>query len=73
MRVPRPSTSANAVEAAADRVMLLWSMIRLLSNDELAVIRVIVLKNLSEQQHLTEDELVIAGLKYLHQNVGLRK
>jgi hypothetical protein len=48
-------------------------MIRLLSDDELAALRFTVLRNLSEQQHLSEDELVIAGLKYLHQNVGLRK
>jgi hypothetical protein len=73
MRVPEPSTSANAVEAAADRVMHLWAMITLLSDDELAVLRVTVLEQLSKQQQLGEDNLVIAGLKYLHQSVGLKK
>jgi hypothetical protein len=73
MRVPRPPTSTNPVKAAADRVMRLWSMIRQRSDDELAVLRVTVLKQLSEQQHLTEDELVIVGLRYLHQNIGLKK
>jgi len=73
MRVPRPPSSTNPVEAAADRVMRLWSMIRLRSDDELAELRVSVLELLSEQQHLTEDELVVLGLKCLHQNIGLKK
>ena len=73
MRVPGPSTSVNAVEAAADRVMHLWSMITLLSGDELAVLRATVLEQLSRQHHLSENDLVIAGLKYLHQSVGRKK
>jgi hypothetical protein len=73
MRAPRPPTSANRVEAATDRVMQLWSMIRLRSDAKLAVLRVTVLQKLAEQQHLTEDKLVIVGLKSLHQNVGLKR
>lgn len=73
MRVSAPPTSASAVEAAADRAMHLWSMITLLSDDELAVLRTIVLDQLSRQHRLCEDDLVIAGLKYLHQSVGLKK
>ena len=53
--------------------MHLWSMIRALSDDELAVLRVAALEELSKQQHLSEDELVIVGLTYLHQDVGLKK
>jgi hypothetical protein len=53
--------------------MHLWSMITLLSDDELAVLRTIVLDQLSRQDRLCEDDLVIAGLKYLHQSVGLKK
>lgn len=53
--------------------MHLRSMIGLLSDDELAVPRVTVLEKLSKQQQLSEDALVIFGLKYLHQNVGLKK
>jgi hypothetical protein len=68
-----PPTSTNSVEAAADRVMRLWSMIRPRSDDELAALRVTVLEQLSEQRPLTEHELVIVGLKYLHQNIGLKK
>jgi hypothetical protein len=73
MNEPRPPGSANRVEAAADRVMRLWSMIRLRSDTELAALRVTVLQELAEQTHLTEDELVVVGLKYLHQHVGLKK
>jgi hypothetical protein len=68
-----PPTSANPIEAAADRVIRLWSMIRLHSDNELAALRVTVLEQLSEQGPLTEHELVIVGLKYLHQNIGLKK
>ena len=70
MRVSGPSTSEKA---AADRVMHLWSMITLPSDDELTVLRAAVLEQLSKQHHLDERDLVIAGLKYLHQNVRLKK
>ena len=73
MRVSAPSTSGNAVEAAADRVMHLWSMITLLSDDELAALRATVREQLSRQRRLGEDDLVIAALKYLHQSIGLKK
>ena len=39
----------------------------------LSPLRSPLLENLSGQQHLTEDELVIVGLKYLHQNVQWKK
>ena len=58
MRVSKPFSSANVVEAAADRVMQL---------------RDTVMEELSKQHHLGERDLVIAGLKYLHQRVGLKK
>jgi hypothetical protein len=67
------STTSNVVEAASDRVMHLWSLIMRLPDDEIAVARGNVLKKLAEQQHLGEDELVIVGLKYLHQDVGRRR
>jgi hypothetical protein len=49
-------------EAAADRVMHLWSMTTLPSDDELAVLRDTVMEELSKQHHLGESDLVIAGL-----------
>jgi hypothetical protein len=73
MREPVPSTSANAVEAATDRVAHFWSMITSLSDDKLAVLRAKVLEQLSGQHHLDENDLVIAGLKHLHQSIGLKK
>jgi hypothetical protein len=48
-------------------------MIRLLPGDKLTPIRAPLVERLSEQQHLTEDELVVVGLKYLHQIIGLKK
>ena len=73
MRISRPSNSTNVVEAAADRVLHLWSMITLPSDDEFAVLRDTIMEELSKQHHLGERDLVIAGLKYLHQRVGLKK
>jgi hypothetical protein len=49
------------------------SMIRPHSDDEFVLLRVTVVEKLSDQQHLAEDELVIFGLKYLHQDVGVKK
>jgi hypothetical protein len=72
MRISRPSSSTN-VEAAADRVLHLWSMITLPSDDELAVLRDTLMEELSKQHQLGERDLVIAGLKYLHQRIGLKK
>ena len=73
MTVPRPPTTGRPVEAAADRVMLLWSLIKMVPDHELTLLRSSLLEKLSEQQHLAEDELVIAGLKYLHQNVRWKR
>ena len=53
--------------------MHLWSLIRMVPDHELSPLRSSLLENLSELQHLTEDELVIVGLKYLHQNVQGKK
>jgi len=53
--------------------MHLWSMITSLSDNELAALRATLLEQLSRQDRLSESDLVIAGLKYLHQNIGLKK
>ena len=53
--------------------MHLWSMITSLSDEELSFLRDAVLEQLSRQNQLNENDLVIAGLKYLHQTIGLKK
>jgi hypothetical protein len=73
MTVPRAPTTRRPVEAAADRVMRLWSLIRMVPDHELPPLRSALLEKLSELQHLTDDELVIVGLKYLHQNVQWKR
>jgi hypothetical protein len=73
MSVPRPPTVAHHVEAAANRVMHLWSLIKLAREDQLKQFHSSLVEKLTEQQHLSEDELVIVGLKYLHQNAGSKK
>ena len=69
----KTTNDREPVEAAADRVMLLWSLIKMVPDHELSLLRSSLLEKLSEQQHLAEDELVIAGLKYLHQNVRWKR
>jgi hypothetical protein len=73
MTVPRPPTARRPVEVAADRVMLLWSLIKMVPDHELTLLRSSLVEKLSEQQHVTEDELVVVGLKYLHQNGQWKK
>lgn len=74
MRASRSSVNSDAVEAACDRVMPLWSLIKAVPADEIAVTtRSNVLEKLSDQEHLGEDRLVIVGLKYLHREVGLSR
>ena len=73
MTTPRPPATRHPVEAATDRVMHLWSLIKMVPDHELSPLRSSLMENLSELQHLTEDELVIVGLKYLHQNVHRKK
>jgi hypothetical protein len=73
MTTPRPPPTRSRVGATADRNMLLWSLIRMVPGCELSPLRSPLLEKLSEQQHLTEDELVIVGLKYPHQNVQWKK
>jgi hypothetical protein len=73
MSVPRPPTAAHNVEAAADRATHLWSLIKLVPDHQLTEIRSSLVEKLSEQQHLSEDELVIVGLKYLYQNARSKK
>jgi hypothetical protein len=45
----------------------------MVSDHKLSAPRSSLLENLSGQQHLAEDELVIVGLRYLHHNVRWRK
>jgi len=73
MTVPRSPTTSRPVEAAADRVMLLWSLIKMVPDHELTLLRSSLVEKLSKQQHVTEDELVVVGLKYLHQNGQWKK
>lgn len=53
--------------------MRLWSLIKMAREDQLKQIHASLVNKLSEQQHLSEDELVIIGLKYLHQNAHSKK
>ena len=73
MRASRLSVNSDAAEAACDRVMRLWSLIKAAPADDIAVTRRNVLEKLLDQQHLGEDRLVIVGLKYLHREVGLSR
>jgi hypothetical protein len=70
MRVPRPPAAKHPVEAAADRIMRLWSLIKLVPNHQLAEIRSSLVEKLSEQRNLSEDQLVVVGLKYLYENAN---
>jgi len=59
-------TSDNRVHAAANRILRTWSLIKQVPDHQLSPLRARLLDTLCEESHLTEDELVVIGLKYLH-------
>jgi hypothetical protein len=59
-------TSDNRVHAAANRILRTWSLIKMVPDYQLSPLRASLVDALYEESHLTEDELVVLGLKYLH-------
>jgi len=59
-------TSDNRVHATANRILRTWSLIKMVPDHQLSPLRARLLDTLCEESHLTEDELVVIGLKYLH-------
>jgi hypothetical protein len=57
----------DRLRAAIDRILRTWSLIKMVPERELAALRPSLLETLAQEHHLSEDELVILGLKYLHQ------
>jgi hypothetical protein len=66
-------SSEVRVRAAVDRVMRTWSLIKLVPERSSSGTRSSVTKLLLEHPHLTEDEMVVVGLKHLHQTDGPKK
>jgi hypothetical protein len=66
-------SSEVRVRDAVDRIMRTWSLIKLVPEQSSSATRSSVTKLLLEQPHLTEDELVVVGLKHLHQTGGPKK
>ena len=60
------NTFDNRVHAAANRILRTWSLIKMVPDHQLSPLRAPLLDTLCEESHLTEDELVVIGLKYLH-------
>lgn len=57
----------DRLHAAINRILRTWSLIKMVPEHRLSALRPSLLERLSEHSHMTEDELVIVGLKYLHQ------
>ena len=57
----------DRLNAAINRILRTWSLIKMVPEHRLSTLRPSLTQRLSEQSHMTEDELVVAGLKYLHQ------
>jgi hypothetical protein len=66
-------SSEVRVRNAVDRIMRTWSLIKLAREQSFSGTRSSVTRLLLEHAHLTEDELVVVGLKHLHQIDGLKK
>jgi hypothetical protein len=61
-------TSDDRVHAAANRILRTWALIKMVPEHQLSRLRSSLLDLLYEESHLTEDELVVLGLKYLHRD-----
>jgi len=66
-------SSEVRVRDAVDRIMRTWSLIKLVPEESGSGTRSSVTKLLLEHPHLTEDELVVIGLKHLYQTDGPKK
>jgi len=66
-------SSEARVRRAVDRIILTWSLIKLVPEQSSSGTRSSVTKLLQEHPHLTDDELVAVGLNYLHQTDGPKK
>jgi hypothetical protein len=53
--------------------MRIWSLIKMVREQGISGTRCSVATLLLEHAHLTEDELVVVGLKHLHQKDGPKK
>jgi hypothetical protein len=61
------STFEDRRHAAIDRILRIWSLIKMVPEHQLSMLRPTLTETLAEQHNSTENELVILGLKYLHQ------
>jgi hypothetical protein len=61
-------TSDDRVHAALNRILRTWSLIKMVPEHRLSRLRSSLMDLLCEEGHLTEDELVVLGLKYLHRD-----
>ena len=68
---PRPCEVRD--RDAVDRIMRTWSLIKLVPEQSSSRARSSVTKLLVEHPHLTEDELVVIGLKHLYQTDAPKK
>jgi len=60
-------TPDDRLDAAIDRILRTWSMIKMVPEHQLATLRPLLVEQLSQSQHLNENDLVVRGLKFLHQ------
>jgi len=66
-------SSEVRVRDAVDRIMRTWSLIKLAPEQSRSGTRLSVTKLLLEHPDLTEDQLVVVGLKHLYQTDGPKK
>jgi hypothetical protein len=60
--------SDDRVHAAVDRILRTWSLIKMVPEHQMSGLRSSLMDTLYPEAHLTEDELVVLGLKYLHRD-----
>jgi hypothetical protein len=63
-------TPEDCRNAAISRILRTWSLIKMVPEHQLSILRPLLVEQLAEQQQMNENELVVLGLKYLHQRGG---
>jgi hypothetical protein len=58
--------SDDRAHAAINRILRTWSLIKMVPEHQLSGLRSSLMNMLGSEAHLTEDEMVVLGLKYLH-------
>jgi len=60
-------TPDDRLDSALSRILRTWSLIKMVPEHQLTMLRPLLAEQLSGNEHMDENSLVVLGLKFLHQ------